>query len=440
MASNYDFVGQTPLLDHYFTKGIAEVIWDNDCDPFVAYLELESADVAGGNDDALIVRICDDGDILVSPDYALAGGSDTNYKFTVTTAKLEWRATVLREALDATKGNTVGVFDVLKNSITKAVRRTMTKLSKHASTKRGCLGVIQAKSGQTLTISSITNPTVAAPDLMNRFNEGMVIQSAAAFNTGNLRGSTPGDTITIDAGGINYGTGVLTCTGTITNFTVGDFVFEYGDSYYSRVSRRTVSGIMDWLDPVAPTTGESFYGQDRLLASSLQAIRFAATGLDLRVALMRMRQILFTRGRIHADTVFVSPLQYAAIEEQVEKTSIVDFNLKKDNGDGRELTIGLAGIKLTNARGGTMMLVQLPWLESGICVMGNTKKAPFKLAYTDKLIRTDTTAGSMWEKVLNGVSNGTETVAAYRAEGSLRGAIYCTNPAQWVVASGFYGI
>ncbi len=438
--SNYDFVGQTPLLDHYFTKGIAEVIWDNECDPFVAYLELQSEDTAGGNDDAIIVRIADDGDILVSPDYALAGGSDTNYKFTVTTAKLEWRATVLREALDATRGNTVGVFDVLKNSITKAIRRTMTKLSKHASTKRGCLGRIQAKSGQTLTIGSITNPTVAAPDLMNRFQEGMVIVSAAAMDTGNLEGSTPGDTLTVNTGGIAYGTGIITLTGTMTNFTVGDYLFEYGDSYYSRVTRRTISGLPDWCDPVAPASSEAFYGQDRSLAASLQAIRFSATGLDLRVALMRMRQLLFTRGRIHADTVFVAPAQYAAIEETVEKTSIVDFNLNKNNGDGRTLTIGLAGIKLTNARGQTMMLVQLPWLESGLAFMGNVKRAPFKLAYTDKLVRTDTTAGSMWEKVLNGVSNGTETVAAYRAEGSLRGAVYCTNPAQWVAASGFYGV
>lgn len=434
-----------PLLDKYFTRDISEVVFDaEEADPFVSYLELEGENTAGGHDGTMVVRVVDDGDIIVSPDLDEAGGSIGTYKFEVPLSKLEWKARIRRETLDQTKGAAHGVFDVSKRAIAAATRVAINTLARLAMTKRGALGVIKTKVGQVLTIGGLSEATGSTTNLditlMNRFKDGMKLVAANALDSGNLRGSTPGDYVTIDAGGINEDTGELTVTGDLTNFAAGDYLWRRGDSYYARATRRVPVGVFEWCDWAAPTASEDFLGVDRSDFPNLQAMRFDAspsgTGLGWKVALMKARSKFINKGRKSPDVVWVPQEAYDEIEAETDAATHITVMLEKDGPGGRKITVGINGIRLTNGRGGTLDVVALPYLEAGLFLMGPSKKSPFKLAWTDKLVRIEQVQG-MWR--YEEVSDGTEKHVTYTASGSLRGAIYNVCPADWLVGSNYFG-
>jgi hypothetical protein len=434
-----------PLLDKYFTKDISEVVFDiEDCDPWIAYLQLNGENTAGGNDGNIVVRVTDDGDIVVSPDLESAGGSIGTYRFTVPVSKLEWKARIRREALDATKGSPRGVFDLAKKTIAAHVRQSIIKLAKHSLTKRGCLGVIKGVSGSDITIGSLSTATgsTASADLglENRFRAGMILVASDALATGNLRDTVAltADTLTVLA--VTPGTTDLTLTmsGAIsgTEWAAGDYLFEKGDSYFSRATRRTMAGAFEWVDYIAPVDGEDFFGNDRFDHPNLTAMRYNATGKAYKTALLKARSKFKQLGKPAPDTAFISQTAYDEIEDDTDKSSVVTVMLNKEGPGGRVLQVGVTGIRLTNGNGGTLDVVALPFMEHGIFLMGNTKKSPFVLSYTDKLVRMDTMAG-MWR--LEEVSDGTEKHVTYVCQGSTRGAIYCTNPGNWLVGYGHTG-
>lgn len=449
MATDLDKV--SPLISEYLTKDIHEIVFDiegkdgNDGDPWINYLQLQSKDEAGGHDNIIVVRIIDDGDVLVSPDLALAGGAPNSYRFEVTVSKLEWRVTVKREELDAVEEgprNPRATFDLVKQRFDAAIRQSLVKMAKHSLTKRGCLGVIKSISSNNVVIGSLSTGTGTTatddPTLENRFREGMALVVSDVLDSGNLKGSSPGDSTTISTITATTSTLTLAMASVPGTWAAGDYIYEKGDSYYDRSKRRVMAGALEWCDFTAAAGSENFFGQDRSLHQNLQAMRYNASGKTYKGAIFAARSRFKVKGRPAPDTVFVNQVAYDAIEDDTDKASIVTVELKKETPSGRVLIVGVTGIRVTNGNGGTMDVVALPFLEYGLFLMGNTKRSPFVLAYTGKLVRTDTKAG-LWLRTTATGSVESETIVAYEAVGSTRGAIYCTNPGNWLTGYNHVG-
>lgn len=434
-----DLAAMTPLYQKVYDGDPAQVVYGGKLgDVFRSNTDLEN----NGAGEAIVFEVISSGSVLASPDYEIAGGALAAFRFEVKPVSIHFRATVTREAIDTAKGKgSKKLFEVTKMALDMALHEAMRKFDRHAAARRGELGVIQAIAGSTITIASPSAPTVAAPSLVNRLKQGMVMVAAVTPGAGVLKGADPGDTGTI----LNWNddTGVITLTAAVAGtFAVGDTLFEKGDAYFTQtLRRRTITGALDWLNPVAAVNGENFHGQDRYdNPRDTQPIRFNCSGKTYRTALLQMASRGYGMGR-EFNICFAASDQWANIILEADAREIVAITISKDAAGGKKIVIGAQAIAFSNGAGGMMNILQWPLLEPGIILMGNTKNAPFKIAYTDKLVRLHSDGQDLWRRVEGGVTDATtgEKIPALRAEGDLRVALLNKAPSDWLVGYNFTG-
>ena len=129
----------------------------------------------------------------------------------------------------------------------------------------GAIGQISTST----TVGSAIIDLVKDTDVTN-FEVGMKLQASATKSGGSVR------TGTIEVASVNRTatTNQITCTG---NLTAGISAIAQSDYLYVQGNYdSTVTGLEGWIPTTAPTSGDSFFGQDR----STDATRLGGQRID----------------------------------------------------------------------------------------------------------------------------------------------------------------
>lgn len=221
----------------------------------------------------------------------------------------------------------------------------------------GELGTI----GATTTLASNTCQ-LADPSAIYRFVKGMTIVFSQSLNANGLRNS--GGTTELTVLSVNYNTGSFTTAAvgtttpanlsTITGVALGDVIFISGDRQDSATpSLLRPVGLGSplgggWAPIVAPTPGESFFGQDRTQNSFLYSFYVDGRSMGFAQALVTAAQTASSIGNADSLVGVVSPRQFTnlaiSLQGQTQYTEIkgragVSFKTIMVYADGIELPV-----------------------------------------------------------------------------------------------------
>lgn len=132
----------------------------------------------------------------------------------------------------------------------------------------GTLGVIQSRSGSTITLTNRSDS--------NNFEKDDRVVFAATESTSLLRDS--GQALTVSS--VDRAAGTVTFTEALSEISLladGDFVFTLGDRQNSATpTRRKIAGFEAWIPATAPASNDSFFGVNRSAdPTRLAGLRFA---------------------------------------------------------------------------------------------------------------------------------------------------------------------
>ncbi len=175
----------------------------------------------------------------------------------------------------------------------------------------GDIGIIGTIPG---SASSITLAT--ASDGV-KFEKGQLHVFSATQSSSVLRGSGTALTVLSVARGKDTTTITYTATLASASAVVGDYIFNKGDRQDSATpSRVVVAGVSAWLPVTAPTSGDSFFGQDRSLDSRLYGLSQDSTGQSLEEALIDADASVTIEGGSLSD-FFMNPRTFAELSKSL---------------------------------------------------------------------------------------------------------------------------
>lgn len=231
--------------------------------------------------------------VFATAQAASVGTSSALAQFLLTRVKDYSIATIANEALLASEGNANAFMEAATTEIDGAInilkRSLAMKMYRSGWGDVGQVGLVGTGAAtwtpniQGATVLTPTTSQIAllnANDVVN-YEIGMVLNFSASQSANNLRntGGTTGLTIS----GIDRTNGILTFTttvATVTGTAANDYIFIAGDRQDSATpSRLCIAGLEGWLPAVAPTSGDSFFGQDRSKdATRLGGVRLNGAG------------------------------------------------------------------------------------------------------------------------------------------------------------------
>ena len=161
---------------------------------------------------------------------------------------------VVRKA--ANSSDRTSFVDALKQEVFSALQETGNNIAKEAyGNNGGARGQVASFTGATITLG---NTTANVPSQAVNFAAGMVLNVASTDGTS---GAIRTGTVTIL--GVSLGTGVITCTGTVTTgiaaIAANDYIFQNGDFGVAAF------GLDSW-NPASDPTSTAFFGVDRSVA------------------------------------------------------------------------------------------------------------------------------------------------------------------------------
>lgn len=245
-------------------------------------------------------------------------------------------ATIDNETLEASKGNMNAFLEAATVEIDGAIN-SLTRSLAIAQYRDGWGEIGQIATGGI----SGANITLAVADDVTNFELDMVLVAAAATSSGNLKGSSPGDSATIVA--INRTTGVITVNAVPGTWAAADYLFVKGDREYTAASAQKLSGLEAWNPYVAPTS-TAFFGVDRSVdVTRLGGQRLDGTALPIEEALIQGASRVGREG-FRLSHYFMGYEKYAELEQSLgSKVQYVDLKMDAD--------IGFRGIMVTSGRG-----------------------------------------------------------------------------------------
>jgi hypothetical protein len=191
------------------------------------------------------------------------------------------------------------------------------------------------------------------PSTVYRFVVGVQIVFASTLNSTVLRTAT-----TLTVTGVNYSTGTLTLSATPNSLAAGiavsDIIFTSGDRQNSATPTllRPV-GLGSplgggWAPIVAPSGGESFFGQDRSLNSLLTSFYIDGRGQPLSMSFVQAAQTCSSIGNAETLVGICSPKKFSelanSMQGQVQYTEVkgrggIAFKTILVYADGIELPV-----------------------------------------------------------------------------------------------------
>lgn len=261
--------------------------------------------------------------------------------------------TVAGDLIAKTRNDQGGWLPALKAEMDSSLRMAGHRKSIALFTSGwGELGAI----GATTTIGS-TVIVLADISTVYRFIPGMQLVFSASLNANLLRGVSQFLTVT----GVNYSTGQVTVNAAINSVTggggtaaLGDIIFTNGDRQDSATPtlRRPV-GLGSplgggWAPIVAPSGGESFFGQDRSTNSFLTSFYIDGRGQPLSMSFVQGAQTASSIGNATSLVGICSPRQFSVLantmQGQVQYTEIkgrggIAFKTILVYADGIELPV-----------------------------------------------------------------------------------------------------
>jgi hypothetical protein len=443
MATIADFARVTDNLQYSYQKDHIDSFFSQDVDAFLAHCESVSENDHGGV--GYVVQVMSRGSTNGNPTYSSAGtGAPLRSQFTVAPVNMEWKATWTRDAMLAAEAKGLkGMFDLAKEEIDAAQRFAKQSLGVTlGGSGYGELAGIQAVTTGASGTTDVGQPNGVAsgtiyPQFTNRFYVGQVCVVADIHNSGNLRGSDPGDSAVVVT--INRSTGRITWDTVPATWANGDYIIEKGFRPYAASSgRKCVLGLDAWLDPTiaAGTVGGT--------VAALHPYAFDATTITtstIEQQLIAADEFAFIHGLPQEGcAIFCHPTEHRSLVENAIVNRTTSYEVTKERADGSTFKLGYQAFALQGMRG-LVPVLPTAFARPGRAFWGpfKDKKMGFKLAYSGKQIMNINTGsdGLAFRMDVNGVTDNSSVVqSGFRAEGFFRGNLLCRHPGNYLTIDG----
>lgn len=232
-------------------------------------------------------------------------GGSSSAVFSITTVQDYALVSIDRKLLRSSQTDAGSLLRSKKVEIDGAINAVRRSLS---------ISAYRDGTGTRSTIGSFANAviTLASPHDAVLFQKGDYVQLASG---GALRNAgAQGQITAIDrlAGTITFGQNVAAIWAAAAN---GDAILRAGDL------NNVIKGYQAWIPTTAPVGGDNFFTLDRSVDPvALAGVRFNATGLGLREALIIGQSTVATVGDGQPDYIFLHPSQYRALLMELEST------------------------------------------------------------------------------------------------------------------------
>ena len=241
-------------------------------------------------------------------------------EFLLTRKKHYGVATIDGETLLASQGNEYAFLEAATTEIDQVAKSVGDALSKALfRTSDMSIGKVNNSSYATTSLDLVTDA-----DALN-FEVNMKLVTSATQSGGSVRsGSLTVGAVNRDATS-NQVTTTANLSAGISAIAQNDFIYVEGN--YDN----GISGLADWLPSSAPTSGDSFFGQDR----SSDPTRLA--GQRVSASATKEESLIAGLGRAAReggapDTIFVSFTDFIALEKELEST--VQREVDPNTGSG----------------------------------------------------------------------------------------------------------
>lgn len=252
--------------------------------------------------------------------------SSADVGFLLTRAKDFQISGISGEAIAAGDGDENTIYNTLRGEMEGSMRN-LNRSIQIASWRNG--GGQRGQGNGSYSITGATATLAQAADITG-FEVLMKVDFSADdgyANGGSLLGVRPGGPLTIQS--LDRIAGTITFTqniNTLTGVTNADYLFRNGD--YSLGS----AGVLRWIPPVAPTTGDNHFGVDRSVdVVRLAGIRYSGNGGNKEETLVDAAELA---GREGAEdlTAFINNLDRADIIKSLGSKAIYEPS-KTTDGD-----------------------------------------------------------------------------------------------------------
>lgn len=242
--------------------------------------------------------------------------------------------TITNELLEATKGNAGAFIDEAKLNMDTGFRNHSNDIA------HDLFGDGTGLRGNISTITTGVIQLVNAPDVVN-FEVGMTLVSYSV--TGSVYAQSTGNNlgyviaVNRSIGTVTVSASVGGAAGTPTNWSAAfPNLGVQGDVFFGTLTTQNqlskITGLAGWLPTISPSTGESFWGQDRSIDSVRMAgVRFDGSSESIEEALIDASALVAREGG-QPDYCFMSFASWAALEKSLgSKVQYVD--VKHDEAD-----------------------------------------------------------------------------------------------------------
>jgi hypothetical protein len=213
-------------------------------------------------------------------------------------------ATISGEAVAASEGDRYSFLNAMTTEIDGVMRSVGDSISRSLYRDgSGAIGRVNNSSFSTTSLDLVTDL-----DSLN-FEVGMVLKTSGTLSGGSVRsGTLTVSAVNRDASSNQITTSANLSTG-VSSIAQNDYLYQEGD--YDGM----ISGLADWIPTTAPSSGDSFFGQDRSAdPTRLAGQRYDGSAGTITEALIEGSAITAREGG-RPDYMFCSFADFVSIEK-----------------------------------------------------------------------------------------------------------------------------
>jgi|1_EtaG_2_1085319.scaffolds.fasta_scaffold00212_34 hypothetical protein len=297
-----------------------------------------------------------------------AKSNPTLAKFLVTRVKDYVIGSIDNEAMKASRSQKGAMAQALKTQMDAA----LYEFGRSAAFQvwgdgTGTRGTVSSESTVTLTLTDVND--------MVKFEIGMVVEAKSSGGT--LRsGSVAITAIDRDAKTL---TAAANWTTGIPGLVATDTIARAGD--YTASSSNVLSGVLAWIPPTAPTTGDSFFGQDRSVdVNRLSGTRVLGAGKTIEEIVFDAQAEAAINGA-QVDTLWLNSKRRAELCKSLQgKAMYQQTSVTSSGGQSGKVKVGFTGF-VVPGEDGPVTIMSDPNCPYAYGLM--TRKAAWELSCLD---------------------------------------------------------